>query len=194
MEQRVYHGQITCEDLARSLVAYFNRGNFRVQQMGGDAHIAVQIATASQASAGGQTAITVNLQQVEDGVAVQIGQQAWLGVAASLGKTALSVLMNPWNLLGRIDDLAQDVESFQITEDLWKVIDQTARALNSGHQISERLRRLECDFCGSANPVGESNCVACGAPLGGAQPVACRNCGFVVTGAFSTCPNCGKPL
>ena len=35
MEQRIYHGKITPADLAQSLLAYFNRGNLRVQQIGG---------------------------------------------------------------------------------------------------------------------------------------------------------------
>ncbi len=63
---------------------------------------------------GGQTALTVAVQTTEDGVIIEIGQQAWLGVAASIGHTALSALRNPFSLLGRLDDLAQDIENIQL--------------------------------------------------------------------------------
>jgi hypothetical protein len=193
METRIFHGQLTPSDLANALVAHFNRGNLRVQQIGSSEKVAVQIASAINAASGGQTALSVSFQKVEDGVAVQVGQQAWLGVAASLGLTALSALANPWNLLNRLDDVAQDIEYIQLAEEVWKVIDGTARALGSGYQLSERLRRVVCSYCTVANPVGESRCVACGAPLGDVQPGTCRNCGFVITKSERFCPNCGKP-
>ena len=50
------------------------------------------------------------MQKVEDGVAVSVGEQAWLGVAADLGITALAALSNPMTLIGRLNGLAQDVE------------------------------------------------------------------------------------
>jgi RNA polymerase subunit RPABC4/transcription elongation factor Spt4 len=156
--------------------------------------MAVQISTHEARSSGGQTATSVDIQAVEDGVCVQVGQQAWLGVAASLGMTALSAIRNPWNLLGRLDDLAQDIESLSLSDEIWKVIDGSARTLNAGAQLSERLRRMVCSYCNSANPVGESNCLACGAPLGDDQPSTCGKCGFVVTQAEKFCPNCGSRL
>jgi RNA polymerase subunit RPABC4/transcription elongation factor Spt4 len=56
------------------------------------------------------------------------------------------------------------------------------------------LRRMVCVYCDSANPVGESNCLACGAPLGQAQPRTCKNCGFIVRASEAQCPNCGQKL
>ncbi len=194
METRIYHGKLLPADLARNLMAQFNRGNLMVQQIGEGDQIAVQIASRSQARSGGQTALSVTMQKVADGVAVQVGQQAWMGVAASLGFSALAALMNPWNLLGRLDDIAQDIESLQLSEEVWKSIDSNARALGSGYELSDRLKRVVCAYCGVANPVGEGSCVACGAPLGLVQPTTCRNCGFVITGEDKYCPNCGKPL
>jgi len=115
---------------------------------------------------GGQTALSVSLQKVEDGVSVQLGKQSWLGVAASLGMTALWTWHNPWNILTRLDDLAQDIENIQIIEDVWETIERTARAAGASFELSERLRRLVCPYCSTANPTGESHCIACGAPLG----------------------------
>jgi hypothetical protein len=194
MEQRIFHGKLTPADLSQSIMAHFNRGNLRVQQIGTGEKIAVQIATAQSTMAGGQTAMSVTLQQVEDGVAVQIGKQTWMGVAASLGFSALTALMNPWSLLDRLDDIAQDVESLKLSEEVWNTIETTARALGSGYELSDRLRRMVCSFCGVANPIGEPSCIACGAPLGEDQPKTCSKCGLVIRGKIKVCPNCGRPL
>lgn len=193
MERRIFHGNITAEDIARSLIAQFNRGNLRVQQVGSGKQIAVQIATASNARSGGQTAMSVHIQEAEDGIIVEVGQQQWLGVAASLGMSAISALRNPLNLLGRLDDIAQDIESLQLDDEVWRVIDATCKAMGAGHELSKRLRRTVCDYCNTANPVGEGRCLACGAPLGDVQPGTCASCGFVLKNNEKYCPNCGKP-
>lgn len=194
METRIYHGNISPEDLSRNLMAHFNQGNLMVQQIGSGDKIAVQIASRGQVTAGGQTALSVSLQKVADGVAVQLGQQAWYGVAASLGFSALAALMNPWNLLGRLDDIAQDIESLSLTNEVWQSIDASARALGSGYELSERLKRVVCAYCGTPNPLSESSCVACGAPLQDTQPCTCKACGFVVKKDERFCPNCGATL
>lgn len=190
--QKIYHGVITPSDVSRSLFAAFNRGNYRAQQIGSGEKIVVQIGTRPNAASGGQTAITVSIQSHEDGILVQMGRQNWLGLAASLGKTALFALRNPLNLLHRIDDLAQDIESIQLIDQIWRVIDQTAQSLNSTQELSERFRRLVCEYCNTANPVGEPRCIACGAPLGNLQPKTCRYCGFILKSGERKCPNCGK--
>lgn len=194
MEPRIFHGNLTPSDLARILAAHFNRSNLRTQQVGSDDKIAIQIGTRQMARSGGKTALTVNLQQVEDGVAVQVGRQAWLGVAASLGATALSALRNPLNLIGRLDDIAQDIENLQLVEEVWETIEGQALAAGASFELSERLRRMSCEYCRTANPVGETSCIACGAPLGDVQPRTCLNCGFVVSAGETHCPNCKKPL
>lgn len=194
MEQRIFHGKITPDDFSRALVAHFHRGNLHVQQIGMGDEIAVQISTVQRASSGGKTAISVLLNQVSDGVSVQVGQQAWVGIAASLGISALQALRNPWALLNRLDDIAQDVESLRLSDEIWEVINATARALGAGFELSERLKRTVCHFCSTANPVGESRCLACGAPLGDIQPRTCLNCGFVVHLEERICPNCKKKL
>lgn len=194
MEQRIYHGNLSPNDIARSLVARFNRGNLRAQQLGGGKQIVVQIATRESAMSGGQTALSVTIHEVEDGISVQVGKQAWLSVAASLGYSALAALRNPFNLLGRLDDIAQDIENLQVTEDVWSTIDAAAKAAGASFELSERLRRSVCAYCETANPVGEPSCIACGAPLGNVQPTTCPNCGFVVNPDESICPNCKEVL
>lgn len=194
MERRIFHGKVTAEELAQALVAQFNRGSLRAQRIGNGPQIAVQIATDRAAQSGGKTAMTVLLQDVEDGIMVNVGQQQWFGVAASLGYTALSALRNPLTLLNRLDDLAQDIESLQLDDEVWKAIEAHLRAQGASFELSERLRRAVCNFCNTANPIGEPNCIACGAPLGDIQPATCKNCGFVIRIKERYCPNCGQPL
>jgi len=172
----------------------FNRGNLHAQVVGNQDKMAVQIATRMGSISGGQTALTINIQKVEDGVMVEAGQQAWLGVAASLGHTAISALRNPFSLLGRLDDLAQDIENIQLNEKAWNVIERAVSTLGASHALSERLSRITCDYCGIANPLGEGSCIACGAPLGATHPTTCPNCGFAVSTDESLCPNCHQAL
>lgn len=193
-ETHIYHGDFNPSDLARDIIAQFNRGNYQVQQIGRDPEIAIQIATRQFSQSGGQTALTITLHKVEDGVSVQVGKQAWMGVAASLGFTALSALRNPLSLLGRIDDLAQDIESLQLDENIWEVIEYSARQHGVGKVLSERLQRYICPYCNTANKPGESRCIACGAPLGDIQPQTCLNCGFIVRNLERECPNCHAKL
>ncbi|MCX7753808.1 MAG: zinc ribbon domain-containing protein [Anaerolineales bacterium] len=194
MEQRIFHGDLTTYDVANALIAHFHRGNLRAQAFGDDRSMKVQIATRQGASSGGQTAVTVQIQRVTDGVMVTVGQQAWMGVAASMGKTLFAALQNPWNLLDRLDDIAQDIENLQISETVWQVIGKLAQSRRASTQISERLQRAVCEYCGTANPVGEGSCIACGAPLGNVQPRTCAACGFVVLRGERSCPSCGKPI
>src|SRR5512141_653698 len=153
MDRRIFHGNIKPNDIAHALMAEFNRGNLRAQLLGDQDKMAVQIATRAGAMSGGQTALTINIQTVEDGIMVDVGQQAWLGVAASLGQTAISALRNPFSLLGRLDDLAQDIESMQLNDRTWKVVDSAVATLKASYTLSEKLSRIACQYCGSANPV-----------------------------------------
>lgn len=191
MEQRIYHGNFSSNDFARAIIGEFNRGNYKTQQFSSDQGIIIQIATRENIDSGGKTAISVTFRSVTDGVSVEIGKQSWLSLAASLGQSAFWAFKNPWHLLDRLDDIAQDIESLQLTEDLWRVIERAARALGATFELSERLRRVVCEYCWSANPVGEAACLACGAPLGLVHPRACPNCGFLLGRNDSVCGNCG---
>lgn len=194
MDRRIFHGNIEPADIAQALLGEFNHGNMHAQVVGQSKNMAVQISTRMGSQAGGQTALTITIQDTEDGIMVEIGQQAWLGVAASLGQTAISALRNPFSLLGRLDDLAQDIENMQLSDKVWKVIDRTVASVGASHELSDRLRRVVCEHCQTANPVGEGSCSACGAPLGNAHPTACPNCGFAIAQTETACPNCNKKL
>jgi hypothetical protein len=191
---KVFHGDIKPEDFSLALIGEFNQENIRAQQVGHGDEIVVQIATREMRRSGGKTAVTVTLEKAEDGVIVQVGKQSWFGVAASLGYTALAAIRNPFNLLGRLDDVAQDIESLQLSERVWEIVENVAYTAGASFELTERLRRLVCQYCRTANPLGSSSCLACGAPLGDAQPSTCKYCGFVVSSDDKLCPNCEKPL
>ena len=194
MEQHIFHGNITPMDIANRLVAEFNQGNLRTQIVGNNDNLTIQISTNQMSRSGGKTAISINIQTITDGVMIQVGQQQWLGVAASLGQTAIFTLLNPINLLGRLDDIAQDIENLQITEKIWQTINRTVALAGAGTKLTDKLTRLTCDYCSTANEVGNSNCIACGAPLGDEHPTTCRNCGWVVNKNDKYCPNCNQKL
>jgi len=193
-EQRTYHGNLTPQDLANGLLAQFNHSELRAVQHGQGETIVVQIGSSHSRSSGGPTALTVYLSQVEDGVHVRLGEQEWLGVAASLGQTALMALLRPISLLGRLDDIAQDLLSFTMAQRVIESLDRTSRTLGASFEISERLRRLTCPYCATANPVGNPNCLACGGPLGYEHPISCANCGFISEAGTEVCPECGSRL
>ena len=116
----------------------------------------MQIATRPDSTSGGRTALTISIRKADDGVWVQSGSHR---VARhrrrALGQTTIAALLNPWNLLSRLDDIAQDVENMQLMERVWASIDRTSALLGANLQLSDRLRRLTCEYCGTANPVGE---------------------------------------
>jgi hypothetical protein len=191
-QQRTYHGDINPQEMAAVVVAAFNQGNMRAQQVGDGEKVMVQIAT--HGGSGGQAALSVTIQKVEDGVSVAMGQHEWLGVAASLGQTALATLLNPWNLIGRLDDIAQDVTSLTLIDKVWEAIEKFARAAKVTKTISEQLQSVTCPFCGTANKVAAPDCQNCGAPLGDFQPVSCSKCGNVLPPKSKFCNNCGTAL
>lgn len=194
MNRRFFHGKIAPVDVAQSLLAEFNRSNLHAQTLGTSDKMFVQIATRPGAQSGGQTALTVSIEKHPDGVMVQVGKQAWMGTAASLGWSALAALRNPLSLLGRIDDIAQDLENLQLSENIWGTVQRAAEAAGATHQLSERFNRMVCEYCGAANPLGEATCLACGAPMGDVQPTTCRKCGFVISRNETVCPNCNTRI
>lgn len=194
MQQKTFHGAVKPDDFANALLAAFNHGNLRARKVGRGKDRIVQIASSQGAASGGRTAITVHLSEAGDGVHVRLGQQDWFGVAASLGITALTALRRPFALVGRLDDLAQDIASLQLTTRIWQTLADTAESLGASHDLSERLRSLTCEYCLTANPVGAPHCIACGAPLGPNQPITCGDCGYLVDPGTTQCPQCGAAI
>ena len=194
MMQKFFHGKITTEGIADALLINFNRTNYETQRITTKDSIVIQIRTRRNRTSGGNTALSVILQSIADGVSVSVGQQAWFGILASLGVSAITTLINPVQLINRLDDIAQDIESLQLNDSVWDFILNFAKSQGAGFEISEVLRSITCAYCLSANPFNNSNCIACGAPLGKQQPGTCLSCGFVVAKNVRKCPNCGNDI
>jgi len=194
MDRKIFHGNFTPNDLASILIIHFDHGNLEAHKIGSEDTVAVQIRSKKHAQSGGRTAIGITLQQFDDGVIVSVGEQEWLGILASLGFSALAAIKNPFTLLHRIDDIAQDFEYLQLVDKIWQVLSSNAKTIGSGYQLSERLKRIVCEYCLTANPVGAPSCMACGAPLGNSQPRTCTNCGYVLAKSDRYCPNCKKSI
>ena len=109
------------------------------------------------------------------------------------GETALRAIRNPFHSSGVLMILP-DIESLQLSEEVWEVIERTLQQHGLGKDLSDRLKRYVCPYCNTANPPGESRCIACGAPLGDIQPIACLNCVFIVSSLDRIFPNCQNPL
>lgn len=194
METKIYHGNITAANLAKALAARFTRGDLYARAVQSGPQYIVQISTNNNPQSGGKTAIGVTLQDHKDGVVVKIGKQDWLGIAASLGKSAVYTWMNPLNILQHIDDIAQDIENLSLDDKIWDTIDEVAKTVGASFELSEKFKRTTCEYCDTANPVGEPRCLACGAPLGNSQPSTCNHCGYIASPTDTVCQNCNQPL
>src|SRR5258707_14411158 len=194
MTERTYHGEITPVDMAGALIAAFNQGNLHCQQVGQRDKLIGETTSREYSSSSGQVALSVTIQRNPDGVTVGIGQQEWLGVAASLGQSALATLMNPWNIINRLDDIAQDINTLTLEQQVWDAIEKFAHTVKATKTLSAALSTLTCPYCETANKVGAANCENCGAPLGGAQPVACPKCGNVMPPKSKFCASCGAAI
>ena len=194
MDQRIFYGNLRPLDIANRLVSEFNQGNLRTQIVGKENNLSVQISTAQTSKSGGPTAVTINIRQVPDGVMIQVGEQQWFGMAASMGQSAIATLLNPANLLWRLDDIAQDVSNLQLPDRIWKTVESVVKQSGASSLLSDKLSRLTCDYCLTANEIGTSNCIACGAPLGDMHPISCTNCGWVNKKTDIVCSKCWKNL
>ncbi|MGC9397948.1 MAG: zinc ribbon domain-containing protein [Anaerolineae bacterium] len=195
MEQRAYHGDINVEDMARALVVQFNQGATRAQWMRGRAGRAVvQIQMRQRARQAPENALTLHLTPSETGIVVSMAEQRWLGVAADLARSGLLTLLNPWNIIGEIDDIARNVRSLQLRDEVWNAVELYCRSVGVGRGVGPSPQHILCDYCGTPNPLGSLICQACRAPLVEEQPLACARCGFLNDPDARYCVNCQAPL
>lgn len=194
MKTKIYHGELDAEEMAITLANFFNRGGLSAQSsVNGDTAF-VQITSRHSRPSGGHTSLGVALARRGERIEASVGDQSVLGLAGSLGTSAFLAWLNPLNLLGRLDDIAADIENLTLEDRVWKLLDRMAANGGASTQLARRLQRMVCSYCNTANKVGEGRCVACGAPLGDVQPSGCPKCGFVVLAGEKICPNCGQKL
>jgi len=195
MEQRAYHGDIDAEDMARALVVQFNQGETRAQWMRGKAgRTVVQVQTRKREYRDPEGAITLHLTPSKTGIVVSMAEQRWLGVAADLAKSGLLTLLNPWNIINELDDIARNVRRIQLRDEVWNAVELYCRTVGSGSGVGPGPQHVVCPYCGTPNELGSMICQACRAPLAEAQPVACPRCGFLNDPDARYCVNCQEKI
>ncbi|HEY88824.1 MAG TPA: hypothetical protein G4N98_03700 [Thermoflexia bacterium] len=110
IEQHAYHGEIDSEALARALVVQFEQGDTRAHWMRGEqGRAVVQVQARRRERGDPEMTVTVQITSSATGVVISLAEQRWFGVAADLAKSGLLTLLNPWNIIGELDDIARNV-------------------------------------------------------------------------------------
>jgi hypothetical protein len=168
MKTKTYHGKLDAEEMAITLANFFNRGGLSAQSSVKGEAAFVQISSRAGHGSGGRTSLGVSLRENDGHLEATVGDQSLMELAGSLGASAFLFWLNPLNLVGRLDDIAADIENLTLEDKVWNLLDRMAA--NGG--ASERLarQRMVCPYCNTANKLGEGRCIACGAPLGDVVP------------------------
>jgi len=196
MDQRTYRGEFDPDEIANALMARFNQGSLAAQRLQQGERVIVQVGTREGARRGGriENALTVTLAKTPDGVNVSLGQQEMLDAAADLARAGVGALFNPLSLLGNLGEIARDVSSFSLPQQVWETIDKYCKSVGGGLGGSPKTMMIKCEYCGVANPPGAGSCSGCGAGLGDAQPIYCPQCGQVLAAGTKFCSRCGTRL
>jgi len=193
MEQRTYHGDLGPDEIANALLAQFNQGTFAAQRISQGDRALVQVGTRDRRNRVENT-LTVTISKTSDGVNVAVGDQQLLDAAADLAQAGLGALFNPLSLLGNLGEIASDVSSFSLTQQVWETVDKYCKSVGAGLGGAPEKTTIGCPYCGVANPPGSPTCSGCGAPLGDAQPIYCPQCGQVAPHGTKFCSRCGANL
>ncbi len=195
MQRRTYRGSITARGLGQALVTRFTSGHLQAHASGPEDHVIVQIvAQESDWNRSARSALTISIVQHEDAVEVSLGEHQWLGPAADILQTGFRGWLRPMTLLGEIAEIADDVQTLQLPEQVWEAVDHYVESVGAKLGLAEEDRMIACPFCGVGNPVGEPQCSACGGSLVEAQPKSCSSCGKLMPASAMFCSRCGTPL
>src|SRR5690606_7763480 len=159
MKTKNYHGNLDAEEMAVTLANFFNRGGLSAQSSVRGDTAYVSIATRENRTSGGRTSLAVALTKRGERIEASVGEQSVLGLAGSLGASAFLTWLNPMNLLGRLDDIASDIENLSLEQQVWKLLDRMAANGGASTQLARRLQRMACSYCNTANEVGVGRCV-----------------------------------
>lgn len=195
MQRRTFRGSITAKGLAQALITRFNTGHLEALANGAEDHVVVQIVARDRRwRQSGRAALTISIIQQNEAVEVSLGEHQWLGPAADLLQTGLRGWFRPMTLLGELTDIADDLHTLQLPEQVWEAVEHYAESVNAKLGLAEEDRLVACPYCGVGNPVGEGQCSACGAGLSEVQPIACPSCGKISPRSARYCSRCGTVL
>ncbi len=170
METRTYRWPVTARGLAGALIAHFSQGHFLAQaQQVNDHYFIVQIGT-EEIDRGGRVrgALVISLVEKGEDVHVTLEDHNALGAAGDLLETGLRAMRNPLALAGRISAAADDLETLQLPDKVWEIVETFAANVTPPDTRPKDI--VICPYCNTASPVGVLKCPSCGGPLGDVQP------------------------
>lgn len=196
MEQRVYHGSLTPEGVAQMLLETWDRDETQAQAFGEGQRLIVQIGQRSEGwfSDEPRQALTLDIESLDDGVRVTMGQQQWYkdgGVQIIAGGLIGFLPFFFTFPLGRLFGGEDGVDQ-RLPERIWQSIEHYAGNYGAATGATQRLETISCPECGVANPRNARQCSACGAPL--SEPESCPRCAHVNPPGARFCNHCGTPL
>ncbi len=199
MEQRVYQGAIRPERLAEALLDEWDRDDTIAQAFGEDDRIVVQIGQREGGlfSDEPHQCLTLDIEHVDDGVQVTMGQQQWfkgggtqIFAGGLIGFFPFFFTFPLGRLFGDGDGIDQSLPGR-----IWQSIDRYVASTGATAPATGKTTRLAtvaCPECGVANPLGAQRCSACGTQL--ASTPACPQCGHTNPPGASFCNRCGQKL
>ena len=151
MEQRTYHGDLSPDEIANALLAQFNQGSFAAQRLSQGDRALVQVGTRDRHNRI-ENALTVTISKTPDGVNVAVGDQQVLGAAADLAQAGLGALFNPLSLLGNLGEIAGDVSSFSLPQQVWETVDKYCKSAGGGLGGSPKQLTVACSLLWRGEP------------------------------------------
>ncbi len=196
MEQRIYHGSIRPDGIVQMLLNEWDRDETIAQAFGEGDQFVVQI---GQRDGGWfadepRQAITLEIQALEDGVRVAMGQQQWYkesGVQIFAGGL---IGFLPFFFAFPLGELfgGDGAVDQSLPRRIWQSIDRYAATFGAATGKTQRLPTISCPECGVANPQGVERCSACGAHLN--VRAGCPHCGHTNPPGANFCNRCGVQL
>lgn len=164
MERITLPKNTNIQKIHQQLVAFLDNETYDVVTISQSAtEIALRVVNDRRLRSGSKISLGMVIQKIEDAVQVDIDEPEWINIAGSLGKTVIGAVINPMNLLGRIDDISVDVVNMQLVDRVKQLINEISAADIQADKL--RVDRNRCKYCGSRNLDDITHCTSCGAPL-----------------------------
>jgi ribosomal protein L40E len=211
MEQRTYYGSIRPDELAEALLQEWDAGDTIAQAFGEEGRVIVQIGQREGGffSDEPHQALTLDIESIQDGIQVTMGQQQWFKGGGGGIMVGGLVGFFPFFFtfpLGQLFGGQQQIDR-TLPGQIWQSVERyvgsiTGSATTAAAPIgattgpatgkTQRLATVPCPECGVANPMGAQRCSACGANL--AIDAHCPQCGHMNPPGANFCNRCGFKL
>lgn len=195
MEQRIYHGPIEPRRLAQALLDEWDQGETIAQAVTVEGGVVVQIGQRESGWFGEEPrqALTLGIEQLDDGVRVSLGQQQWYQEGGQVfvgGLIGFFPFFFAWPLGGLLRGPGAPPDE-DLPARIWRSVEGFAAREGAATGPTRRLSTVPCPNCGVANPEGAGRCSACGAVL---DQAACPACGGANPPGARFCIHCGTQL